>query len=123
NCSAQIKRMNLMRKCLSLALVAIAISARAAKVEIKFETAAEREVWILDEVPDRMPAAGRAFNTKSIPLEVDGASKVVVVHEPKAASVALKRAGDIQGSWNVTDKDWRAAEIIVKAYTRGKALP
>ena len=112
-----------MRKCLSLALVFIAASAVAIKVELKFDSAAEREVWILDEVPDRMPAAGRAFTTKSIPLEVDGASKVIVVHDSKAASVAIKKAGDIQGSWAVTDKDWRAAEVVVKAFTSGKALP
>ena len=112
-----------MRKCLSLALVAAAVTAMAAKVDIKFEAAAEREVWVLDEVPERMPAAGRAFNTKSISIDVDGASKFIIVHDPKTASVAIKRAGDIQGSWTVTDKDWRAAEITVKAYSSGKPLP
>lgn len=115
--------MDLTKRILSIGLAAIAASSYAAKIEIRFESATEREVWVLDDTPDRMPLAGRAFNSKSIPIEVDGDSKVIVVHEPKTSSVAIRRAGDIEGTWTVDTKEWRAAEVTVKAFTRGRPLP
>jgi hypothetical protein len=91
-------------------------------VELRFAESGDREVWILDELPDRMPAAGRAFNSKTVPVEVEGNSQFIVVHDVETSSVALKRAGDVTSSWTVSDKDWRAAEVTVKAFTSGKPL-
>jgi hypothetical protein len=111
-----------MRKFLSLTSLFIAASACAEKIEIRFETADEREVWVLAEVPMRLPAAGRAFNAKSIPVEFEGASQVIVVHEPKTSSVAVKQAGDITGAWTVSAKEWKAAEVKVQAFRSGTPL-
>jgi len=112
-----------MKRISSFALLIVAALSQAAKIEISFASAAEREVWILDEMPDKMPKAGRPFSTKTIPIEADGNSKVVIVHDPKTSSVAVRRVGDIAGTWVVSDKDWRAAEITVSAYESGKPLP
>ncbi|MDQ2986868.1 MAG: FHA domain-containing protein [Armatimonadota bacterium] len=108
---------------LSLVLAFICAFASAEKIDIRFEAAAKREVWVLDQMPDRMPAAGRAFDSKIIPVETEGDSQVIVVHDPKTASVAIKMAGDVEGAWTVTDKEWRAAEVIVRAFSSGTPLP
>src|SRR5687768_18470060 len=109
-----------MKTSLSCMLLALGAAAFAAELELRFTSAAEREVWVLDEVPDRMPAAGRVFDSKTVPIDVEGSSKFIVVHEPETSSVALKRAGDVTGSWTVAEKDWRAAEVTVKAFTRSE---
>lgn len=111
-----------MKTTISLALAAAACVASSATIEIRFSTEAPREVWVLDETPDRMPISGRAFDAKSFTVETTGASQVIVVHEPKSASVAIKKAGDVTGSWTVDEKEWRAAEVKVQAFTRGKPL-
>ena len=111
-----------MRSSIVLGLLSACSLAWGATLEIRFASAGDREVWVLDEMPDRMPAAGRAFNSKTVPIEVEGNSQLIVVHEPKTSSVAVKRAGDVTGSWTVSEKDWRAAEVTVKAFTSGKPL-
>lgn len=111
-----------MRSRLSALLVAAASVAGAAQIELRFESVAEREVWVLDQMPERMPAAGRVFKAKSIPVDVDGDSQVIVVHDEATSSVAVKRAGDIEGAWTITNKDWKAAEVVVKAFANGDPL-
>jgi hypothetical protein len=111
-----------MKTLLSAVLFLSAVSLQAAEVTLRFTDAKERSVWVLDQMPDRMPAAGRSFNSKTIPVQVTGDSQVVVVHDPSTDSVAIKSAGDIEGTWTIAEKDWRAAKVTVEAFTRGVPL-
>lgn len=112
-----------MKKTFSLILIAVAALGAAAKIEIKFETAAEREVWVVDEMPTRMPVAGRAFETKSIPLEVEDAGAFVVVHDPGSGGVAIRKASSITGVWTVDKSEWKAAKVVIEAFSRGNPVP
>ena len=100
----------------------LTFSALAAKVELRFPSTAQREIWVLDQMPDRMPAAGRVFEGKVVPVEVDGDSQVIVVHDAKTSSVAVRRAGDVEGTWTIAERDWKAAEVVVKAFASGEPL-
>ena len=115
-----------MKKCLSLYLVLLMLAtiAQAAKRQIIFKTEGEREIWILEATPDRMPVAGRSFTAKTVPVDVpDGKTSFIVVHDPAAGSVAIRKSDSFEGTWTISDKEWKAANVKVEAFTKGVPLP
>ena len=96
-----------MKKCLSLVIISslLFVGARGAKRQITFKTEGEREIWVLDAAPERMPVAGRAFNAKTIPIEVpDGKASFIVIHDPATGSVAIRKSDSFEGTWTMSDK-------------------
>jgi hypothetical protein len=111
-----------MKRIISFLLIAIAAEGLAAKIEVSFPDAAEREVWVVCEMPTRMPVAGRAFETKTIPVEIEDPRAYVIVHEPGTGGVAIKQASSITGVWNVEKGDWKAAKVVIEAFSRGNPV-
>lgn len=93
------------------------------KVEIKFSTEAEREVWVLQEKPDEMPVGGKKYSSKEFSISIPEGGSVVVIHDESTGNVAMRQLKEIKGPWNVKTGDWRIGRVEVEAFSRGEPLP
>ncbi|GEM_PF-6154426 len=108
---------------ISLLLFAPAVCCAATTIRLAFPTEILRTVWVLPQLPTKLPENGSEYTSKNFELQIPDSllSGVILVGEPSTGNYAYKKVQELlkKGTWTVLDTDYLIGRVAVNVSKNG----